>query len=81
MGKSVNTTAMSALFDIGDDDGPTFKATWTRNVAVLEDMKKLWVDGSEPQLCSHLNINIYLNTNIYIHIFIYLYLLYKNINM
>ncbi|CAL1155994.1 unnamed protein product [Cladocopium goreaui] len=25
MGKSVNTTAMSALFDIGDDDGPTFK--------------------------------------------------------
>lgn len=25
MGKSVNATAMSALFDIGDDDGPTFK--------------------------------------------------------
>ena len=40
MGKSVNATAMSALFDIGDDDGPTFKATVPRGMqTVVETLK------------------------------------------
>ena len=76
MGKSVNATAMSALFDIGDDDGPTFKATRTRNAKGgrwrYENAMVWWLGTLTFILLFVYLIYIYIYSFLYLSISIYL---------
>ena len=63
MGKSVNATAMLALFDSGDDDGPTFKATVPRGMqTVVETLE------CEALVTRNLDYQPFIFTYVYIYI-------------
>ena len=71
MGKSVNATAMLALFDSGDDDGPTFKATVPRGMqTVVETLK------CEALVTRNLDYQPFIFTYVYIYIYTYYVFLY-----